>query len=325
MKIFKPNSTKEINQIFREEVRVQIRGRNTKGFSLNPNYPVLSTENLNNIQYYNPTDCLVTVQPGISMEELYSTLAKYNQTVYLDQMFLPAGTVGGRLSMPSIFPLEIVKGVKDSHITRIEMCLPGWDTVSFGANTLKNVAGYHLEKLLSGTLGLLGCITSVTLRTYPLSDSNEIWLIECGSYEELREMEKLFMNELIATGTDYYNDYSRYWVIIKNLPKKLLANVKSANSMNILGDIKEFSSIVKAPLNYIGSFKVMKKDELGKLHNLAKKNDWFIVGTNRSQYYNILARDKETVTALNSVEDNLHNDYFLQVFKNYIDPRKVLC
>jgi glycolate oxidase FAD binding subunit len=126
------------------------------------------TTRMNRVISYDPGDLTLSVEAGMRLSDLQAHLAEKNQWLPLDPPFAPAGTLGGILAAHSTGPLRHGFGTARDFLLGLEFVQGDGARVKSGARVVKSVAGYDLHKLMIGSLGTLGIITSVNFRTFPL-------------------------------------------------------------------------------------------------------------------------------------------------------------
>ncbi|MGH3874440.1 MAG: FAD-binding oxidoreductase [Pseudonocardiaceae bacterium] len=112
-------------------------------------------------------DLVVTTQAGLRMADLQATLAPYRQRLALDS----AGTVGGTIATAASGPLRYRYGSVRDLLIGITVVLADGTVTRSGGTVVKNVAGYDLGKLYTGSLGTLGVITEAVFRLHPLPEA----------------------------------------------------------------------------------------------------------------------------------------------------------
>ena len=119
----------------------------------------------NGIVDYIPEEMIVTVRAGTSVSDLHAALAEKNQWTALPER---GGTVGGALAVGQSDYRRMARGDIRSAPLQIRYVSAEGELVKSGGPTVKNVSGFDLPRLLTGSLGTLGCIGEVTLRTNPI-------------------------------------------------------------------------------------------------------------------------------------------------------------
>lgn len=130
---------------------------------------VVDTSRMNAVVAHAAGDLVVTVQPGLSLAELQARLGPHGQRLALDG---PAGTVGGTIASAASGPLRYRYGSVRDLIIGITVVLADGTVAKSGGTVVKNVAGYDLGKLYTGSLGTLGVITEATFRLHPLPETS---------------------------------------------------------------------------------------------------------------------------------------------------------
>ena len=128
----------------------------------------LSTRRMNRVLEYAPHDLTVSVQAGVRLSDLQTTLAGSSQWLALDPDLAPAATVGGLIATNVSGPRRLRYGGVRDQIIGVRVALPDGTLAKGGGKVVKNVAGYDLPKLFTGSLGTLGVIVSATFRLYPV-------------------------------------------------------------------------------------------------------------------------------------------------------------
>jgi glycolate oxidase FAD binding subunit len=118
-------------------------------------------------------DLVARVQAGITMGSLASALASAGQQLALD---VPAdATVGGVVATGTAGPRRFRYGAPRDLLIGITVVRADGVVAHSGGKVVKNVAGYDLGKLFSGSRGTLGLITEATFRLHPLPAA-EAWV-----------------------------------------------------------------------------------------------------------------------------------------------------
>jgi glycolate oxidase FAD binding subunit len=111
-------------------------------------------------------DLVARVQAGVTIGHLASVLASAGQQLAVDA---PAeATVGGVVATGTAGPRRFRYGAPRDLLIGITVVRADGVTAHSGGKVVKNVAGYDLGKLFSGSQGTLGLITEVTFRLHPL-------------------------------------------------------------------------------------------------------------------------------------------------------------
>lgn len=127
---------------------------------------------------FEPAEMTVRVRAGTPVTELHAELAGAGQRTALPER--PGGTVGGALMAGESSIARLALGpVRDALLQARYVCADG-QIASGGAGTVKNVSGFDLCRLLVGSLGTLGLVGEVLLRTVPVPEV-ERWVRLAGA------------------------------------------------------------------------------------------------------------------------------------------------
>lgn len=140
---------------------------------------VLSTRRLNRVVDYQPDDMTVTVEPGLTLADLDRTLAARGQFLPLDPSLATRATVGGTVAAAASGPWRVAHGTPRDWVIGLRVVGADGKEVRGGGQVVKNVAGYDLPKLYTGSFGTLGLLTEVTFKVMPRPEArgySAVWL-----------------------------------------------------------------------------------------------------------------------------------------------------
>jgi glycolate oxidase FAD binding subunit len=129
---------------------------------------IISTRRLNRIVEHAWGDMTATVEAGCTLQQLQQTLAEHGQRLALDPLWPDKATIGGILATNDSGPLRVRFGSLRDLIIGITLALGDGTLAKSGGKVVKNVAGYDLPKLATGSLGTLGIITQAIFRLHPI-------------------------------------------------------------------------------------------------------------------------------------------------------------
>ena len=139
---------------------------------------VLDLSALNAIASYEPNELIITVQSGAPLADVQSLIDSKNQQFAFEPMDTsvllgtPAiGTVGGMIGVGLAGPRRIKAGGARDHLLGAHAVSGFGDSFKTGGKVVKNVTGYDLCKLLTGSWGTLAVMTEVTLKVMPKPES----------------------------------------------------------------------------------------------------------------------------------------------------------
>nr|MDQ2729846.1 FAD-binding oxidoreductase [Actinomycetota bacterium] len=135
---------------------------------------VVDVSQLDNVLEHAAGDLVARVQPGLRLADLQAALAPAGQRLAVDEM-VPGSTVGGIIATGLAGPLRLTHGSVRDLVLGVTVALAAGVSATSGGRVVKNVAGYDLGKLYTGSYGTLGVITEAFLRLHPLPERSA-WL-----------------------------------------------------------------------------------------------------------------------------------------------------
>ena len=129
---------------------------------------VVSTARLDRLIEHAAGDMTVTAEAGMKLADLQALLAKAGQFLAVDPAYPDAATLGGIVATADTGGLrQRYGGIRDLLIG-LSIVRTDGKVAKAGGRVVKNVAGYDLMKLFTGSYGTLGAIQQVTFRVYPM-------------------------------------------------------------------------------------------------------------------------------------------------------------
>src|SRR5438552_96734 len=145
---------------------------------------VLDLSGLNAVISYEPNELIITVQSGAPLADVQSLIDAKNQQFAFEPMDTsvllgtPAiGTIGGMIGAGLAGPRRIKAGGARDHLLGAHAVSGFGDSFKTGGRVVKNVTGYDLCKLLTGSWGTLAVMTEVTLKVMPKPESERTLML----------------------------------------------------------------------------------------------------------------------------------------------------
>ncbi|UCC69549.1 MAG: FAD-binding oxidoreductase [Armatimonadota bacterium] len=176
-----PESREQVAELLRlaseQRLSVLLRGSGTHlylGQAPGPIGLVLSLGRLNRIVEYDADDLTVTAEAGVTLGELQRVVGDQGQMLPLDPPGPDSATLGGIAATNLAGPMRMRHGTPRDVVLGLRVALTDGTIVKTGGKTVKNVAGYELNKLFVGSLGTLGAICQLTVRLTPVPEAKAI-------------------------------------------------------------------------------------------------------------------------------------------------------
>ena len=128
----------------------------------------ICTEKLNRVVDHAARDLTVTVEAGVTVAKLAKLLAAKNQRLPVDVPRPQRATIGGVVACGQAGPRRFRGGTMRDYVIGFRAVDGTGTQFAGGGRVVKNVAGYDMCRLMTGSLGTLGLITQVTLMVKPL-------------------------------------------------------------------------------------------------------------------------------------------------------------
>jgi glycolate oxidase FAD binding subunit len=197
--VVEPGSAAAVSAVLewasRESLCVLVRGSGTKlGWGPAPRQIdiLISTTRLNAVVAHRHGDLTATIQAGATLGDVNRTLAKHRQWIPLDPPSGERATIGGLVATNDSGPRRHRYGAPRDLIIGVEFARPDGRLAKGGGIVVKNVAGYDLPRLLTGSFGSLGVIVTATFKLYPLTAASRTLVVEPSSFADLGKLALAF-------------------------------------------------------------------------------------------------------------------------------------
>jgi len=160
----------------------------------------LSTRGLTRIVAHEAADMTVTVEAGMSLAELDQVLASAGQFLPIDPPIPENITVGGAIACDANGPWRLAYGKVRDALIGITVVLADGRVVKGGGRVVKNVAGYDLMKLFTGSLGTLGVIAAASFKLRPRPSSTAIATVPMPTASKAAELAARVLREPLSLG-----------------------------------------------------------------------------------------------------------------------------
>ena len=131
-------------------------------------HAVLDTRSYSGIVSHLPSELYITVKAGTPVREVDAALAQHGQYLAFEPPFAHNATVGGVVASALSGPARANNGAVRDYILGVQIINGQGQLLQFGGQVMKNVAGYDVSRLMSGSWGGLALITEVTLKVMPV-------------------------------------------------------------------------------------------------------------------------------------------------------------
>ena len=249
--VVEPGSIEDISVLMklasREGLVVAPRGGGTKMHIGDPPASldlIVSTARMNEIIEHVPGDQVVRVQAGVRLRDLQERLSGSNQMLAIDPPERDA-TLGGIVAANASGPRRYRYGTIRDLIIGITVVLHDGTVAKAGGKVVKNVAGYDLSKLFTGSLGTLGIIATANFRLHPIPEASRTVAVEVESPAAAAGAAQAVMHaqvEPTAVELHYGEDARLLTVLLESIPAGVEAKVETASFLlNPFGEVRTLS------------------------------------------------------------------------------------
>jgi glycolate oxidase FAD binding subunit len=249
--VVEPGSVEETSELMklasREGLVVSPRGGRTKMHLGDPPASldlIVSTARMNEIIEHVPGDQVVRVQAGVRLRDLQEQLSGSDQMLAIDPPETEA-TIGGIVSANASGPRRYRYGTIRDLIIGITVVLHDGTVAKAGSKVVKNVAGYDLSKLFTGSLGTLGIIATANFRLHPIPEASRTVAVEVVSPEAAAGAAQAMMHSQVeptAVELRYGEDTRLLTVLLESIPAGVEEKVEAASFLlNPFGEVRTLS------------------------------------------------------------------------------------
>ena len=198
----------QVREANSREMPLVIQGGGSKSFyGRLPEGQLLDTRGHHGVVNYQSTELVVTVRSGTLLRELEQVLAEQGQMLPFEPPhFDDSATIGGTVACGLSGPARPYRGAVKDFVLGISVVNGTGEIQRFGGEVMKNVAGYDVARLMTGSLGTLGLILDVSLKVLP-KPREEITLVHSISESEaINWFNQLATKPYPLSGACYVNE-----------------------------------------------------------------------------------------------------------------------
>jgi glycolate oxidase FAD binding subunit len=152
----------------------------------------LTTRALAGVTLYEPEELVISARTGTPLREIVDLLDGNGQQLAFEPIdYAPLfggaqrdDTIGGVIAVNASGPRRIKAGAARDHVLGFRCVTGRGDIVKSGGRVMKNVTGYDLSKLVTGSFGTLAVLTEITLKVLPKAETEWTVLVRGLDDEE---------------------------------------------------------------------------------------------------------------------------------------------
>jgi glycolate oxidase subunit GlcD len=166
---------------------------------------ILITQKLNRIVEHEPADLVAIAEAGVTLNDLNAALATKGQWLPIDPPDDPgerAATIGGVVATGLGGAQQFGYGAPRRHVIGMKVVRADGSLIKVGGRVVKNVAGYDLCKLFTGSYGTLGVIVEVNFKLRPLPFRTETVLAWGTRADLLAQAQQIIRTNLFPVAVE---------------------------------------------------------------------------------------------------------------------------
>jgi len=245
--VAEPGSVEEISDLMklaaREGLAVAPRGSGTKMHIGDPPRRldlIVGTARMNEVLEHTPGDQIVRLEGGVKLEDLQEHISGSDQMLAIDPPE-NGSTIGGIVAANSSGPRRYRYGTIRDLIIGITVVLYDGTVAKAGSKVVKNVAGYDLSKLFTGSLGTLGIIATANFRLHPRPEASRTVAVEvAGPHQTQAAAQAIVHSQVEATAVElrYGESEKLLAVVLESIPGGIDAKAETASFL-----LKQFGEV----------------------------------------------------------------------------------
>jgi glycolate oxidase FAD binding subunit len=170
-------------------------------------FAVVQTTRLNHILDYTPDDLTISVGAGMTLDALAAALAANGQMLPLDAPLPERATVGGVLATAMDGPRTLGYGRSRDLLIGVSVVEASGRISKAGGMVVKNVSGFDMMRLYTGSLGTLAIIVSANFKLMPLPRAAATIMCICTSLEAgFALAERIAASKLVPAALELLHD-----------------------------------------------------------------------------------------------------------------------
>jgi glycolate oxidase FAD binding subunit len=169
---------------------LRIRGGDSKAFlGRQVQGEEIDTRSHRGIVSYDPSELVITARAGTPLAEMNAILDEAGQMLPCEPpTFGEAATIGGVVAAGLSGPRRPWAGSVRDFVLGCRIVTGEGRHLRFGGQVMKNVAGYDVSRLMSGSFGCLGLITEVSMKVLPKPRETRCLSLALEASEAMREL-----------------------------------------------------------------------------------------------------------------------------------------
>lgn len=209
--VIRPANTKEVSEILKvaNEHLIPIVPRGSGTNLAASTIPVeggivLNMNRLNQIYEIDQKNLTAIIGPGVVTADFHKAVEAVGLFYPPDPGSMRISTIGGNMAQCAGGMRGLKYGVTKDYIMGLEYVLPNGEILRCGGKNVKDVAGYDMTRLLTGSEGTLAVITEITLKLIPLPETKRTLVAYYTNLvDAAKTVEKVIASKIIPATVEF--------------------------------------------------------------------------------------------------------------------------
>lgn len=219
----------------------------------------VSLSRMNRVIAYEPDDMTIIVEAGVTLGEVNRLTARHNQRLPIDPRDPDRTTIGAMIGAAQVGPWRLSEGTVRDLMIGVGFVGHGGRLAHGGGRVVKNVAGYDLMKVMTGSFGTLAVVVEAAFKVRPVPANYTLAQRKYGRHAEaldaaaaLNHRLPLIHLEILNPGMSDSMGYEPDWIVIAGFAgNQGEIDYQRASMLEILGDETEILEGADAESAYV--------------------------------------------------------------------------
>lgn len=211
-----PSTTEEVSKVMAiaNEYGIPVTPRGTASGRTGGSIPVrggicLALHRMTKIIELDEENMMITVEAGVRTIDVYNYCAEKGLFFPPDPASWKYSTIGGNVGENAGGMRAVKYGVTSNYVMGLEVVLADGSIIKTGGKAIKNVTGYNLTQLFTGSEGTLGIITKAILRLIPMPKARNTMQLMFPSLDNAcKTIHKMLMSGVVPAAAELMDKIS---------------------------------------------------------------------------------------------------------------------
>jgi glycolate oxidase len=223
-------------------------------------------ERMNRVLDIDSENLMVVTEPAVITAELHRAVEQQGLFYPPDPASLESCSIGGNVAEGSGGPRAVRYGTTKDYVCGLEAVLPTGEVITTGKKVVKDVTGYNLTQLLTGSEGTLAILTRIILRLIPKPGMKVNLLAPFDDLSAAAKAVSSMLQEKIVPTAIEFMDHAAIELAEKYLKRKVVFDTASAHLLieldgNRREDFEHAMDVVEEVCKRFGAWELLVADQ----------------------------------------------------------------